>query len=763
MRFVTPSAVPALAGRTLRSSSAGLHGQAGFVRFVPGRFVLSLLMCLVFSPLAARADQPTDWFRWRGPEMNGASREKNLPEKWSPKGENLIWRKEGYGTRCTPIAMNGRIYFVCRDKPETTQEGEKTVCLDAKTGDVIWESVHNMFLSDAPAERVGWASVIGDPETGNIYVLGLGCMFQCLNGETGEILWQRAMNEEYGMLSTYGGRTNFPEIFENLVIISGVMTQWGENAIPAHRFIAFDKRTGEPVWFLSTRVRPEDTTYSTPVFTTFNGQAAMVFGGADGALYAVQPRTGKVIWKYEVSPRGFNTTPLVVDNMVYCAHAEKNKADTTILGAAFALDGRLTGNIGEDQLAWKINAKTVSRSSPVMVNGFLYMVDDAGGLFGIDPAKGKIIFEKKIGRAMFGSLLYADGKLYCGEANGIFLVFRPKPDGSLEELSKVRLNNEEILSSPIASGGRIFLTTTEAVYCIGKKDVVPEADPAPPAPAETPKGDSDAIARIQVVPVEALLRPSDKIPYRVLAFNERGQSLGTVEASFSLDGQGSMENNSYSAPTSGHHVAQVTAKVGEVTSVARLRVVPPLPWKFDFEDGKVPPTWIGAAYRHQPKQFEGQNCLVKISTIPKGTRSQLWMGQSDYSDYTVKADLYSTGEAERRADMGLVNQRYTLDLMAKGQLQIRSWTPRLELRFAKTIPYQWEPNQWYTMKFQCEMVDGSAVLRGKVWKRGDAEPAAWDIEAADATPNLSGSPGLFGNSSLAEFYLDNVEVTPNSR
>ncbi len=105
--------------------------------------------------------------------------------------------------------MNGKIYLVCRHEPETTKEGEKTVCLNAATGEKIWESVHNVYLSDAPAERVGWSSVVGDPTTGNVFVLGLGCQFQCLDGATGKLIWEHSMSEEYGMLSTYGGRTNF--------------------------------------------------------------------------------------------------------------------------------------------------------------------------------------------------------------------------------------------------------------------------------------------------------------------------------------------------------------------------------------------------------------------------------------------------------------------------------------------------------------------------------------------------------------------------
>lgn len=754
------------------------HGMVGPVHFtsvggisrrrgIAGQeFGKSWLLCVgtvLFSVVAtiAAAQEPLDWHRWRGPEMNGMSREKNLPDSWSPKGENLLWRKGEYGTRCSPIVMNDRVYFICRHKPETTEEGEKTVCLDAKTGDMVWESVHNMFLTDAPAERVGWASCVGDPETGNVYSMGLGCLFQCLNGATGEVIWQRPMSEEYGLLSTYGGRTNVPEIFENLVIISGVMTQWGENAVPAHRLVAFDKLTGEPVWLTSTRIRPEDTTYSTPVFTTLNGQAALVVGAADGACYAIQPRTGKVIWKYDVSPRGFNTTPLVVDGNVYCAHAEKNRSNMNVLGAAFALNGGLAGEIKEDQILWKNLARAVSRSSPLLVDGRLYMVEDGGTLLCLDPKTGELVFEKKVGRIMFGSLVYGDGKIYCAEATGNFWIFKPTADG-LEQLCRVRLNNEEILSSPAICNGRIYLTTLNAIYCIGNESAQVAADPVPPAAPQTPAGANDAVAHIQVVPVEALLNPGDSVAYRVEAFNANGQSLGTREAELALEGDGALANGTYTAPSDGvHRVVKVTAKLGELTSTARARVVPPLPWSFDFNDGQVPPSWIGTAYRHQPKEFEGEKCLVKISTIPKGTRSQSWMGHTALHDYTIQGDFFPTGEPDRRPDMGLINQRYTLDLMGKDQLQIRSWTSRLELRFAKTIPYVWEAGHWYTLKFQSETGAGGVTLRGKVWKRGEAEPAAWTIEATDATPNLNGSPGLFGNSSVAEYYIDNIKVYSN--
>ena len=326
-------------------------------------------------------------------------------------------------------------------------------------------------------------------------------------------------------------------------------------------------------------------------------------------------------------------------------------------------------------------------------------------------------------------------------------------------------SGEEILSSPIISGGRIYLTTTKALYCIGSPDAQAQAEPIPAGRQEPPISEDSEVAHIQLAPVEAMLAPSQTTPYQVRVYNSRGQYLKLAEAQFTVEGGGEIDaKGNYTAPADNQHQAvSITATVGELTSTARARVLPPLPWKFDFNDGQVPVTWIGANYRHQPQEINGEKLLVKVSTIPLGTRSQSWMGWTTLKDYTIQADLFATPNETngRRPDMGLINQRYTLDMMDRGQLQIRSWTPRLELRFAKTVPYEWAENQWYTMKFQAQNDGGQVHLRGKVWKRGEAEPEQWIIEATDATPNTNGSPGLFGNAQIAEFYIDNVEVYPN--
>lgn len=714
------------------------------------------------------APKPTDWTSWRGPLQNGQSLEKGFPDTFNAKGENILWKKEEYGSRATPVIMNGRVYTVCRSNPETTQEAEKTVCLNAETGELIWESIHNIYLSDAPSERVGWASVVGDPETDKVYVLGLGCTFQCLDGKTGKILWERSMLEEYGMLSTYGGRTNFPVIYEDMVFISGVTTGWDQTSVPAHRMLAFDKSTGAPIWLMNTRARPEDTTYSTPVFTVFNGQAAMVFGGSDGALYAVQPRTGKVIWKYQASPRGLNVTPLIDNGIVYSGHGEQNESDRTVLGAVFAFDGNTTGDIAEDKLIWNIPKRTVSRSCPVKIGERIYFVDDGGIMFGVNAKTGAIEVETKVGRRVFGSVLVSEGKMYFGEETGQVFVLKPT-ESSIETISKTAFRGNEIFGSFAASNGRLYLPTNSALYCIGKAEHKVEFDPMPTLPIEAKVTDK-AVAHIQLCPVELLLSPGQKVRMQVRAYNAAGQYLRLLnDAEVKVEGGGSISDDLvYTAPTETKGEAVfINAAAGELKSGARARVIPPFPWRFDFEDQKVPLHWVGAAYRHKPIELpSGGNGLVKISTIPKGVRSQAFLGRPNVSDYTVQAEVYALDTKNlvpttKLPDMGVVAQRYTLALEGSQRLQIRSWVSMQEQRFAKTIPYEWQANTWYVIKLRAENKDGKAVLRGKVWKKGEAEPDAWTIEGEDAVPSTVGSPGIFGNSTDAEFYIDNIAVDAN--
>ena len=209
----------------------------------------------------------------------------------------------------------------------------------------------------------------------------------------------------------------------------------------------------------------------------------------------------------------------------------------------------------------------------------------------------------------------------------------------------------------------------------------------------------------------------------------------------------------------GAHAGTVTVESGDMKATARIRVIPSLPWTEDFETielEKIPTHWIGATGKFFVREKDGNKVLVKTPVQRGLNRSNVYLGPSTMKDYQIQVDLMGTRNKRRLPDLGLIANRYTLDMMGRHQrLQIRSWAS--DLRMAKTIDFAWEMDVWYTMKMMVEVTDDKAVIRGKVWRRGEPEPAEWAITAEDPLPNSEGSPGIYGYSAT-EIYYDNLKV-----
>ena len=731
---------------------------------------------LLGSLFAFAVPSIADWPSWRGPKYDGTAQASGLAENWNPKakagdprdGDNLLWKRDDLGGPCTPVIMQGKLYTIQRSKPNTPTEGERIVCLDAATGETQWETRFNVWLSDVPAERVGWSSVVADPSTGNLYALGSCDIFQCLDGETGDVLWKIPLHEQFGMLSTYGGRTNFPVVHEDLVIISGIIINWGDAAKPNHRLIAFDKMTGEVRWFSGTRDLPYDTTYSAPSLVTIDGQRQLILGSGDGAIWGFQPRTGRPLWHYDLSRRGIFASPLVVGDRVFASHSEENVSpNENVMGAVVGL--RVSGRGADTKVTelWKQLEVVAGYSEPVMVGNRLYLVDDRCKMWVFDTETGEAIVQRKsfVGSRQRAALLYADGKIYVLTENGRWAIVQPTDDG-FEVLNKGRVRGMGFSGSPIVSDGRLYFPGSTTLFCVatGQGTETPVEMTASMG-EELPIDQNTEVDWVNIVPAESLVRPGERIDLKTTAFNRIGQRLDdSRHVTYSVSGPGEIEQGQFTADADAAHTACViTATIGGVSGTTRVRIVPALPWKFTFDDLTDPPlSWIGARYRHVIREIDGSKVLTKISTIPKGARSRAWMGYSDLSQYTIAADVRGARMSQQLPDIGLTNHGYVLDLMGESQqLQIRTWSA--QLRMAKTVPFSWKEDTWYRMKFEStiesEPPAAVVVLRGKIWPRDEPEPQEWTIEARDHSPNLSASPGLYGNAKVAEIYYDNLEVT----
>ena len=165
-----------------------------------------------------------DWPEMRGPNRDGISDETGLPDKWALNGENFLWRAP-YGGRSTPIVMGNRV-FIQNPVGRGAELQERIMALDTDTGKLVWEYRFNIFQSDVPPHRVGWASPAADPETGNVYALGAGATVVALSRD-GKLLWDRSIGEEFAAFTTHGGRTAAPMIDGDLVIVNAALSNWG--------------------------------------------------------------------------------------------------------------------------------------------------------------------------------------------------------------------------------------------------------------------------------------------------------------------------------------------------------------------------------------------------------------------------------------------------------------------------------------------------------------------------------------------------------
>ncbi len=730
-------------------------------------FNLFFIVLFVFS-LSVFAG---DWTEFRGPQRDGTSLEKNLPVKWSPSGDNLAW-KAPYGGRSTPVILGDRVYLQNPTmKVGETTKGldvlqERIVCLNTDTGKLLWEYKFNIYLSDAPPHRIAWSSPAVDTETGNIYVLGSGGSLISLSRD-GKVLWERSLGEEVAFLSTHGGRVVSPIVDGDLVIASGITFSWGTQGRGQHRFMAFNKKTGECYWSSNFAGRPYDTTYAPPIIANVNGMRLLIQGVSDGVYYALKPQTGEMVWKYELSKRGINTGVLVKDNTAYLTHSEENLASSE-MGMLAAVDAGAKGEVKGDLVKYNVLGWQGGFSSPVMDGDVMYQVDNGANLAAFDLKTGKQIWLQNLGTIQKASLVMGDGKLYVGTENGKFFILKPNATGC-EILDQDQLGTEEkpegILASVAISNGRVYLVTDTTVYAIGKK-AKPEK-----SKGEFVKLDIDqTISYIQVVPTELMLKPNEKTTFRARIFNAKGEFIREEKAAFALDGlKGAInENGEFTASQEQiSQAGQIKATVNGIEGIARVRVFPdklPLSENFDTTAvGAVPAHWVNMALKYTVREIDGNKVLAKLTEGSSLlSRSRAYMGADWYSNYSVEADVYALEKRRSMGDAGVLAQRYSLVLFGNAQkLELTPWQP--ETARVADVAFAWKKDTWYRMKLQVEnLPDGKVRARGKVWIAGEKEPDAWMIERVDPIGNHRGSPGVFGNASQgAEIYFDNIKVMSN--
>ena len=728
-----------------------------------------------------------NWQRWRGPQQNGSSAQTGLPDHIDPTEARWCIDLPGRGT---PVIADGRLYaFGYRGEGADLQE--VLVCLDANTGRQQWEHGFSDFISDIIYNRYSIGSPAIDPQTGNVYIMTSPGIFACFTRD-GEMLWHRSLMEEFGRLTFPNGRTGSPVIDGDLVIVRGITSNWGREGPARDRFYAFDKRVGDLVWSSTPGVGPpflKDSSFSTPMLATRNGRRLFYAGTGCGNVVCVDARTGNPVWRYQLARGGINSSLVQYKDLLIAIHGREN-LDSTTQGRMVALRvGTETETATKPSVldttaeAWR-NDLGIFTSSPVLVGDRLYQCTAHGDLCCVNAETGEILWKQKLGPdQLHASPLAADGKLYVPMHNGLFFVLRPS-DTSAQIVSKVKLAGL-CLGSPAIWNGKVYVHTTEKLYCFGGPGRVDSSAPARSGVEVTSPEPSPT--RLAIVPSEVRLRPGGRVQFSLRAVDAYGRFVRSFQDAFwspyippsakvkaKLDAAFDHSGVLVASKDANVSAGAFEATVGNLKGHVRGRILLSPPYEEDFEsftmshrrrDGipfSYPPLpWIGARLKWEVRERGGNKVLAKTLDRVLFQRSMVFLGHPDDRNYTISADVLSDGNRRGQSTAGIVNQRYIIALVGNAQiLEVSSNHDRVKV----SVPFRWKPGIWYRLKTRVDVApDGSGVVRGKAWARDQDEPPDWTIEVPHANAHQNGSPGLFGLSPQVRFavYLDNVSVTPN--
>jgi len=432
-------------------------------RAAPFAPLVPALLAAAIAVAPARADWP---MLGGSPNRNMASPETGLALSFDEEDGSVRWSaKLGSQTFGNPVVSDGRVYIGTNNgNPRSPEiEGDKGVlmCFAAGDGSFLWQAVHDK-LPTGDAEdwaQIGICStpcVVGD----RVYYVSNRCeLVACdargfrddendgpLTGEKrkgkedADFVWILDMRGELGV-TPFQASASSPVVVGDLVFVvtgQGVSEPGYKVKNPkAPSFLAVDRHTGKVVWSdASPGERILDGQWGSPAYGVVDGKPQVAFPGGDGWIYAFEPRTGELLWKFDCkthekkSPddRGL-TSSHIVATPVYHGHRVliaigPNPEAGGGPGALRAIDARKRKDITGSGAIWALTGSDfgASISTVAVHDGLVYAVQLDGFLDCIDLETGKRVWRHDLLAYVWGSPVVADGRVYVRNEDGDVVV-----------------------------------------------------------------------------------------------------------------------------------------------------------------------------------------------------------------------------------------------------------------------------------------------------------------------------------------------------
>ena len=123
-------------------------------------------------------------------------------------------------------------------------------------------------------------------------------------------------------------------------------------------------------------------------------------------------------------------------------------------------------------ILWSSNEFAPQRSSPLVINGQIFLLGGRGGqLICVDAMTGNKLYQDRIPEAgaFWASPWAYKGLVYCPDENGNTFVLKPGPKMDLVRVNKLPEENARYWASSAASDGTLYIRSTNTVYALSTK------------------------------------------------------------------------------------------------------------------------------------------------------------------------------------------------------------------------------------------------------------------------------------------------------
>lgn len=409
--------------------------------------------------LLATVALASDWPQWRGKNRDGLSTEAGWLTNWPPQ---TVWQRSiGSGVSSVSIS-EGRLYTMGQE----VVGGVSNIvvyCLDAATGTNLWQYSYAAGGPSSYARPCATPTVVSN----EVYTFDdYGRLF-CFDKVTGNTNWDTTVNIR-GPNSK--GDWGPSPIYASSPLVEGNVVYVNASGLGA----AVSRTTHAVLW-----PAPGTTNiagYASALPMTIDSQRVILFMVA-GALRALDPLTGNILWSYAYGTGGeYMADPVLYGSQIF------------LFEKAAALLSPTT-SAPNQVYKYTSTSYTSKSTTPVIVGNYAYVVNTAGALVCWDVPNGAVQWTQTGFVAAYpdyrhGPLIAADGKLII-LADGKLRVVKASPTGFDEEgraavvLSTGTGAGNEIDNFarvlPVLANGRIYCRLNTNLWCFQAGALPPNA------------------------------------------------------------------------------------------------------------------------------------------------------------------------------------------------------------------------------------------------------------------------------------------------